>query len=461
VAVQVDTSSDRSAGVPISVAQSLSSVPGVAAVQLSASSDVVVIAPDGKKVKTGGAPSEGNIWRPAGQSVTAPPTLVSGSAPTGPDQVVINDSAAKNAGLKVGDQLKISTLKDGALNVTLSGIYKISTDTGGYVGVLFDQQRALQLFTDGSHVSLVRLAADPGVSQAQLRSRVAAAVPSDLRVRTGDQVRTADENSLQRALSFVNIFLLAFGGIALLVGTFIIYNTFSMIVAQRLRELALLRAIGADRGQVLRSVLGEGRADRLRRRGYRGGGRRRPGPRTARTARRPGPGAARFGRRRRPADDSSSRWCSASASPSCRRPHPLAGPDAYHPSPPCASSSRRPTAASLRRRNIIGGVLLALGALAAVFGATSNSAGTAASFIGPRPPWRRRRRVAAWRRHCRAGSSACSARSWLVRSERSAGWPVPTRSANPRRTAATAFALTLGLMLVSGIAVIGSSPRPA
>jgi putative ABC transport system permease protein len=257
VAVQVDTSSDQSAGVPLSLARSLEAVPGVRAAELEATSAVVVVGPDGKKVKSGGTPSDGGVWRPAATSVTTPPTFVSGTAPSGPNQVVINNSAAKSAHLNVGDKLKVITLKDGPVDVTLSGIYQIGTQTGGYVGVLFTGQRALQLFTDGQHVSKVRLAADPGVSQQVLRDRVASNVPSGLRVRTGDAVRAADENALQKALSFVNIFLLAFAGIALLVGTFIIYNTFSMIVAQRLRELALLRAIGADRRQIMRSVLSE------------------------------------------------------------------------------------------------------------------------------------------------------------------------------------------------------------
>ncbi|WP_407829822.1 FtsX-like permease family protein, partial [Staphylococcus aureus] len=76
-------------------------------------------------------------------------------------------------------------------------------------------------------------------------------------VQTGDQVREETKAEVDSALSFINYFLLAFGAIALLVGPFIIYNTFSMIVAQRLRELALLRAIGASRAQVGRSVVTE------------------------------------------------------------------------------------------------------------------------------------------------------------------------------------------------------------
>jgi putative ABC transport system permease protein len=457
VAVQVDTSSSQSAGVPLSVAQSLVNVPGVRASEIDATSEVVVIGPNGKKVKSGGAPSDGGIWTPAAASVTTPPTFVSGTAPSTPDQVVINDSAAKSAHLKVGDQLKIITLKDGPVDVTLSGIYKIGTGTGGYVGVLFTEQRALQLFTDGQHVSMVRLAADPGVSQQVLRDRVASTLPPGVRARTGDAVRTADENSLQKALSFVNIFLLAFGGIALLVGTFIIYNTFSMIVAQRLRELALLRAIGADRGQVMRSVLSEaaiigfvgaaigagvGIALALGLHALLDGlGLGLPGsgvvvaPRTVIIALVLGVGVT-----------------VVSASSPARRAGRI---------PPIAAMREQfatTTAASLRRRNIIGTALLALGVLAAIGGVTSSSASTGAALIG----------VGLLGVGGGALMLAATLSGWFIgalgaviaRPFGPVGRLARTNAVrNPRRTAATAFALTLGLMLVSGIAVIGSSTK--
>jgi putative ABC transport system permease protein len=462
IAVQVDANSERSAGVPIALAQSLTSVSGVRAVELQASAEVVVIAPDGKKVKSGGAPSQGGIWTPAEQRINTAPTFVSGSAPIGPDQVVINASAARSAHLTVGDQLKIVTLKDGPINVTLSGIYQIDAGTGGYVGVLFDQARALQLFTDGQHVSAVRLAAEPGVTQATLRERVAAelkaiSAPTDLRARTGDAVRQSDRNDLQKALSFVNIFLLAFGGIALLVGTFIIYNTFSMIVAQRLRELALLRAIGADRGQVMWSVLTEAAVI-----GFVGAvigaavgvalaiglhavldglGLGLPGtsvvvaPRTIIVALIVGVGVTVL-----------------SATSPARRAGRI---------PPVAAMREQfatTTAASLRRRNIIGTAFLVLGVAASLAGFVSDSAGTAAALIG-------------------LGLLGVGGGALLLAATIS-GWFIGALGAvvarpfgaigrlartnavrNPRRTAATAFALTLGLMLVSGIAVIGSSTK--
>ena len=110
---------------------------------------------------------------------------------------------------------------------------------GGYVGILFPPTQGVTLFTDGQHVPSIYVAAKPGVSEKTLTARIAAVLPADLKAETGDQVRQDQKNTLQSILSFINYFLLAFGLIALLVGTFIIYNTFSMIVAQRLRELAL------------------------------------------------------------------------------------------------------------------------------------------------------------------------------------------------------------------------------
>src|SRR6185312_11937685 len=99
--------------------------------------------------------------------------------------------------------------------------------------------------------------AENGVSQSQLRDRVAAALPHGFEAVTGDTAAKQAASDLQKALSFITTFLLIFAGIALVVGSFLIVNTFSILVAQRGRELALLRALGASRRQVTRSVLVE------------------------------------------------------------------------------------------------------------------------------------------------------------------------------------------------------------
>lgn len=169
--------------------------------------------------------------------------------------MAVNASAAERAQLAVGDTTKVLVPARGMVDVTVSGIYDSGNETGGFIGATFVDSQARELFTDGKHVEYIDVAGT-GPSQTALRDEIAAALP-DAKVQTGDEVREETKAQVTEALSFINYFLLAFGAIALLVGTFIIYNTFSMIVAQRLRELALLRAIGASRKQVGRSVVFE------------------------------------------------------------------------------------------------------------------------------------------------------------------------------------------------------------
>ena len=174
----------------------------------------------------------------------------------------------------------------------------MSFDTGGYLGALFSRDQAMSLFTDGTHYSAVDVSRRrPASRSRRSTAAIAKMLPGDLEAKTGKQVRDADTQGVADALSFITYILLGFGIIALLVGTFIIYNTFSMIVAQRQRELALLRAIGASSKQVRRSVVLRGRGDRLPRQRARPRRRRRAGLRAARAARRPRPRAA--GRRSR------------------------------------------------------------------------------------------------------------------------------------------------------------------
>ncbi len=145
----------------------------------------------------------------------------------------------------------------GIVDVTLSGIYEggAGSDTGGSSARSSPTSRPVDS-SPTANTSSTSTSRATGVSQTELQQRVEQVFP-DLKVQTGDQVREETKAEVDSALSFINYFLLAFGAIALLVGTFIIYNTFSMIVAQRLRELALLRAIGASRAQVGRSVVTE------------------------------------------------------------------------------------------------------------------------------------------------------------------------------------------------------------
>ncbi|MEV4125910.1 FtsX-like permease family protein [Nocardia sp. NPDC049707] len=257
VDVRVSPQKLQAQGIPLSVVDQISKMDGVRSVAPSVNGPLVLLYPDGKKaVQTGGAPTFGQSYLPPDKAVAEPNKFVQGVPPAHEGEIALNTGGAERAGLHVGDKTKVLIPSHGnPIDVTLTGIYEVSSDTGGFIGVLFDDAQARQLFTDGSHVAYVDIAA-AGISADELRDKIAN-VLVDYKVQNGDQVRVDLKKEVSNALNFINYFLLAFGAIALIVGTFIIYNTFSMIVAQRLRELALLRAVGASRQQVGRSVVVE------------------------------------------------------------------------------------------------------------------------------------------------------------------------------------------------------------
>ncbi|WP_174567713.1 ABC transporter permease [Nocardia altamirensis] len=258
VDVRVGPKERQGQGVPNNVVDELKKYPGVRTVASSANGIVILLTPDGKKaVQTGGAPTFGQSYLPPGQAVTEPDKFLEGVPPSKSGEIAINTGGAERAGLKVGDRTKVMIPSQGVpIDVTLTGIYQVPSDTGGFIGVLFDDVQARKLFTNGLYVAYADIAVAPGTSADELRDRLAKDLPG-YKVQNGDQVRADIKKEISNALNFINYFLLAFGAIALIVGTFIIYNTFSMIVAQRLRELALLRAVGASRQQVGRSVVAE------------------------------------------------------------------------------------------------------------------------------------------------------------------------------------------------------------
>ncbi len=253
VDVRVSAEELGASGVPVSDIATVEGLDGVARTAPLISGSLVVLGSDGAAVQTGGAPVEGLAWLPPDRTLGDPQVFVDGGPPVADGQIALNTSGAERGDLHVGDRTQVLTMAQGMVPVTVSGIYDVDSDTGGYIGVLFTETQASALFTDGRHVQSIDVAGDGSMSPEALRDEIAAALPGT-KVQTGAEVTEEVKSQVSEALSFLNYFLLAFGAIALLVGTFIIYNTFSMIVAQRMRELALLRAIGASRRQVGRSV---------------------------------------------------------------------------------------------------------------------------------------------------------------------------------------------------------------
>jgi putative ABC transport system permease protein len=237
--------------VPLALADKLATVDGVVRASPEMQGNAMIVGKEGVVVRNGGAPTFGFAYRANDPSFT----LVSGRGPSGPGEIVVEKATLEKSGLAVGDTTKAVIGQD-ARTVRITGEVTFGSLFGA-TAILIDEASARQAFASDGTVYQISVQAASGVSQTQLRSRVAAALPSDLEAVTGDSLVEESRSSVQTGLSFVTTFLMVFAGVTLFVGAFIIVNTFSILLAQRTRELALLRALGASRGQVRRLVLGE------------------------------------------------------------------------------------------------------------------------------------------------------------------------------------------------------------
>ncbi|MFI2642949.1 ABC transporter permease [Streptomyces sp. NPDC018610] len=208
---------------------------------------------DGKLIGNGFQSEGGNYW---GTKDPRYP-LASGTAPHGANQVLIDSETARRAGYEVGDTVRISV--DGpVLTPTISGVF--TTDDGNVAAggslALFDTATAQKLFGKPGTYDEIDVAAKAGTSQTALKAQLDRALPKGrTETTTGRELADDQAEMISSSMSSMKQGLLVFAGIALFVGTFIIANTFTMLVAQRTKELALLRAVGASRRQVTRSVL--------------------------------------------------------------------------------------------------------------------------------------------------------------------------------------------------------------
>jgi putative ABC transport system permease protein len=243
--------------VPASLVEQVEQVDGVTAAEGYVQTEgVYVLDPDGEVVDTGGAPGIGVSWYE--NPDLSPSTLTEGRAPDGDGEVALDTGTVEETGYEVGDRVTLLT-PGPRLEAELVGVFTFG-ETGGLAGAsltAFDLATAQQLIGQGDGLSGISVQAEQGRTELEVRDRVAAAVGADYAVKTRQETADEQAEALAEGLSFINIFLLVFAGVALFVGSFIILNTFSMLVAQRTRELALLRALGAGRAQVTRSVLVE------------------------------------------------------------------------------------------------------------------------------------------------------------------------------------------------------------
>ncbi|WP_432186763.1 ABC transporter permease [Streptomyces sp. Tue6028] len=243
--------------VPASLAERLAKVDGVAATHVDAAvENATVVDADNKSVgPTTGAPTIVTNWEVTERS---PVKLTSGHEPRGDGEALLDADTAEKKHVGIGDTLTVQA-QPGSFKVRIVGIATFTTTNPGAALLFLDTPTAqTKLLGRPDAATSVSLDAAPGVSDAVLKQRVAA----ELGTRTYE-LKTAEEQAKSSAeqlggfLDVIKYVMLGFAGIAVLVGIFLIVNTFSMLIAQRTRELGLLRALGADRRQVRRSVLTE------------------------------------------------------------------------------------------------------------------------------------------------------------------------------------------------------------
>ncbi|HEX2047838.1 MAG TPA: FtsX-like permease family protein [Acidimicrobiales bacterium] len=244
-----------------SLVASLRRVSGVAVVEGQVQGYARLVGKDGKAIGNPqmGAPTFGGNWSEAKE--LNPFTLVAGQPPGADNEVVIDKKSAEDGKLAVGDTTTV-LVQGPPQQVRIAGIAKFGTadSPGGASFTLFTGPAAQRLVAEPGKFDSIALVAVEGVSQPELVSRLTPVLPGGVEAVTGAAVTTENQDDLREGFSFFNTFLLVFAVVALLVGGFMIFNTFSITVAQRTRENGLLRALGASRRQILSSVLVEATA---------------------------------------------------------------------------------------------------------------------------------------------------------------------------------------------------------
>lgn len=214
--------------------------------------------PDGKLIGSGWA-NKGSNYAPVKDGKDPRYTFTEGSGPAKADQIALDEATATAGRYKVGDTVRVAT-NGPVKEYALAGVFTTedgAVNAGGSL-VLFDTSVAQQLYLQPGFYDELSVSATQGTSAERLLADIEPLLDSrNTKAQTGAALAAEQAKSIEREMSGMSTMLLAFAGISLFVGVFLIYNTFTMLVTQRTKELALLRAVGANRGQVMRSVLAE------------------------------------------------------------------------------------------------------------------------------------------------------------------------------------------------------------
>jgi putative ABC transport system permease protein len=240
-----------------SVLATVRAVEGVAAADGGVQSEsTTLIGRDGKAVVKGGAPNLGfSIAR--GESPFNPLVLEEGDWP-GPDEVVIDEGTAKDEGFQIGETIGVQA--EGSVEqLEVSGFVRLnaSISIGGATLAGFDLPTAQRLFEKEGKLDEIAVAASADTTDAELIRNIREVLPPGTEVKTGQAQAQSDASETNEFIGFLQKFLLAFAGIALFVGSFVIANSLSITIAQRAREFATVRTLGASRKQILGSIVVE------------------------------------------------------------------------------------------------------------------------------------------------------------------------------------------------------------
>ncbi|MGO4957093.1 ABC transporter permease [Luteococcus sp. Sow4_B9] len=243
------------------VAAKIKAVDGVSEVGGSVyGMDAILIGKNGKALTSFGPPQMGFSWidLPALKGNKGG-NIIEGREPRSGDEVVVDPQSLKKSGYQVGDRAKVITPTKGTLQFTIVGTGTFGEgSSAGASYVFFTTERAQEIFLDGSpSYSSFWVVTTPEADRAAVASQIQKVLPRGYEAKDGQLVADETSGSIGDALKFVNAFPLVFAGISLLVATFLIVNTFTILVAQRSRELALFRAMGASKRQLRQTVLAE------------------------------------------------------------------------------------------------------------------------------------------------------------------------------------------------------------
>ncbi|RLU94743.1 ABC transporter [Streptomyces griseocarneus] len=233
----------------------ISKVPGAASVTGSVGGFAAIADKQGKLIGEGFGSTGANYYPGAGGKDPRY-AMKTGHAPRNANEIALDAKTADRAGYKVGDTVRLSV--DGpVLTPKVTGVF--TTDDGNVAAggslVLFDTATAQKYYAKPGEFSEIDVKAAAGTSQTALKAAVDKVLPRDTESQTGQKLADDQASTIASGMSTMKTTLLTFAGIALFVGIFIIANTFTMLVAQRTKELALMRAVGASRRQVTRSIL--------------------------------------------------------------------------------------------------------------------------------------------------------------------------------------------------------------